>query len=320
MIHQKLSTIEPPPSIDDILSSKADDDRLGRVDFTSRLAPEVEPDPEPVSVEPTMPGATVLTRVIDTDESLQSDEDIEDEARFRPVILPVANLDEIVVPDVVTDVMPEVLAEAEPAIVPAAAQAPADQVVVETLIEEFVEVPDEPFVEEKVALSDGIDAVAAAEFQEIQDPLETMVEQPVEETVSVEETVLVEESAPAAHDEELHYLGLSVEEVAEQVIQRMREAGDASRRHLESIEAEAARRCELLTAQAELDAELIRLHARREAHAIITAARMRAGGGTTSHEDSRRLNEIGETFSRFAESIETTVAQAPGSPEHPQTR
>ena len=57
----------------------------------------------------------------------------------------------------------------------------------------------------------------------------------------------------------------------------MRAADEAHQRHLEALELEAARRCELLTAQAELDAELIRLHARREAHAIISAARARSG-------------------------------------------
>lgn len=109
----------------------------------------------------------------------------------------------------------------------------------------------------------------------------------------------------------------TVEEVAESVIAHMRATQAATLRHLEAIEAEAARRCELLTAQAELDAELIRLHARREAHAIITAARMRAGEGTDAIQDSERLHEIGETFSRFAETLETTVAPATRSHDHP---
>jgi hypothetical protein len=45
---------------------------------------------------------------------------------------------------------------------------------------------------------------------------------------------------------------------------------------------------------------------------------MRAGGGTGSVQESQRLHEIGETFSRFAESLETTVASAPGPPDRPQ--
>ena len=123
--------------------------------------------------------------------------------------------------------------------------------------------------------------------------------------------------SPEVGGVDLDVVDQSVDDVAASVIARMREAGEASRRHLESIEAEAARRCELLTAQAELDAELIRLHARREAHAIITAARMRAGSGTGPVSDSERLNQIGESFSRFAESIETAVAESPQAPDHP---
>ncbi|GAB2772522.1 hypothetical protein GCM10027020_27160 [Nocardioides salsibiostraticola] len=123
--------------------------------------------------------------------------------------------------------------------------------------------------------------------------------------------------SPEVGGVDLDNVGQSVDDVAASVIARMREAGEASRRHLESIEAEAARRCELLTAQAELDAELIRLHARREAHAIITAARMRAGSETGPTSDSERLNQIGESFSRFAESIETAVAESPQAPDHP---
>ena len=106
----------------------------------------------------------------------------------------------------------------------------------------------------------------------------------------------------------------SVADVAASVIAAMRAIGEANERHLEAVELEAARRCELLTAQAELDAELIRLHARREAHAIISAARMRAGEDLTPVETDQ-LSEIGETFSRFAESIETTIAPGPASPD-----
>jgi len=106
----------------------------------------------------------------------------------------------------------------------------------------------------------------------------------------------------------------SVADVAASVIASMQAIGEANERHLEAVELEAARRCELLTAQAELDAELIRLHARREAHAIISAARMRAGEDLTPVETDQ-LSEIGETFSRFAESIETTIAPGPASPD-----
>ena len=108
-------------------------------------------------------------------------------------------------------------------------------------------------------------------------------------------------------EDELRHLGQSVDEVAASVVARMREAGEANRRHLEALEAEAARRYELLTAQAELDAELIRLHARREAYAIITAARMRSGELTEPSAESRRLDEVGESLAGFAEAFERQV-------------
>lgn len=107
-----------------------------------------------------------------------------------------------------------------------------------------------------------------------------------------------------APEDQLRHLALSVDAVAAAVIARMREAGEANRRHLEALEAEAARRCELLTAQAELDAELIRLHARREAHAIITAARMRSGEDAGAPEQSRQLDEVVDSFARFTEAFE----------------
>lgn len=109
----------------------------------------------------------------------------------------------------------------------------------------------------------------------------------------------------------------SVAGVAASVIASMRAVGEAHERHLESIELEAGRRSELLTAQAELDAELIRLHARREAHAIIAAARMRTGE-QRSPVEADQLREIGETFSRFAESIESSIISGPSSTRAPR--
>ena len=43
MIDQRATGIEPPPSLDDILSHS---DRIGRVDFNHRLVPEPAPEPE----------------------------------------------------------------------------------------------------------------------------------------------------------------------------------------------------------------------------------------------------------------------------------
>lgn len=62
-----------------------------------------------------------------------------------------------------------------------------------------------------------------------------------------------------------------VQDAAESVLARIRAAETAHRRHLEDIEAEAARRCELLIARAELDAELIRLQAHRSACCDVAA-------------------------------------------------
>jgi hypothetical protein len=172
----------------------------------------------------------------------------------------------------------------------------------------------EPDDEEPEPLEDLEEAEEAENVDELEEAENAEEEaEDAEDVDELEEPVEVEvELLPELHEDRP-----SVDEIAASVIARMRATEDAARRHVEAIEAEAARRCELITAQAELDAELIRLHARREAHAIITAARMRTGGGTGSSEDSQRLHEIGETFSRFAESLETTAAPAPGTHDRP---
>lgn len=114
--------------------------------------------------------------------------------------------------------------------------------------------------------------------------------------------------APAPVTEDSPYFGGTVQEVADAAIERLRDAENATLQHLAALETEAARRAELLTAQAELDAELIRITARREAHAIISAARTQAGLGAPSSRDARQLSEISDAVSRFAESIESTLA------------
>lgn len=102
--------------------------------------------------------------------------------------------------------------------------------------------------------------------------------------------------------------GLSVPEIVDVAIDRIRAAEEATLRHLGALEAEAERRAELLTAQAELDAELIRITARREAHAIISAARVQAGAGTLQTPETRELSEVSDAVARFAESVEAGVA------------
>ena len=78
---------------------------------------------------------------------------------------------------------------------------------------------------------------------------------------------------------------------------RIREAELAMTRHLEVLQDEAARRCELTIAQAELDAQLIRLEARRDAHAIVAGA----GGRTV---DGERVAGMTELLSDFAEVLD----------------
>ncbi len=254
---ERPPTIAPPPSLEDILASTPDS-RVGRVDFSSRLAPEPE---EIDDVGSEAPYAQQSTSAVDADTDGAPDTDTA-----------------------------------------AAAQQPSS------------EPPADDYYAHEQSLYD--DLVAQPETD--RSPVMALPDR--DRPLGADFTANRAPAAapqPSGEGPEVDYLDLSVDRVAASVIARMREAGEASQRHLESIESEAARRCELLTAQAELDAELIRLHARREAHAIITAARMRAGAGSGADEDSVRLNEIGETFSRFAESIETTIAEAPASPDHP---
>lgn len=288
MTAQKQSQIAPPPSLDDILSGDTTQ-RLGSVDFTARLAPEVEavaapkPDPKPLPTRAKAPvaGPDARARIV------EAAEDVE-EAEEGPLILPVAHLVEVE-PEV--DAEPEVAVVAEPEPEPEVDAEPELQIELDDEVDEVDEVEEEPTAEpDDEALVEILDAWP----HEDPAPVDML---PVD-AVSVD--------------------AVSVDAVAATVIARMRATEDAARRHLEAIEAEAARRCELVTAQAELDAELIRLHARREAHAIIAAARTRAGGGTGSVRESQRLHEIGETFARFAESLETTVAPATGTPDTPQ--
>lgn len=112
----------------------------------------------------------------------------------------------------------------------------------------------------------------------------------------------------------------TIEDVARRVIKRMLDAEHAMLRHLEALEAEAARRTDLLLAQAELDAELIRLNARREAHRIEMSAlaEVRAEvpeplGAHAADPDQRSLDELTDSLSRFADEVE---ALQPAEPSH----
>lgn len=126
----------------------------------------------------------------------------------------------------------------------------------------------------------------------------------------------------------------TAEDVARRVVKRMLDAEQAMLRHLEALEAEAARRTDLLLAQAELDAELIRLNARREAHRIQLAALESAHSEAPRSEaprseasalvetgahaapsatDQRTLEELTDSLSRFADEVD---ALTPPEPSH----
>jgi hypothetical protein len=182
--------------------------------------------------------------------------------------------------------------------------------------------PPEGLVIQSVADIDGVGAEAArveTVDSASRDAAEAArLEAEAEDAIAFEaeiDAAIAREEAMAADDPHRAPLR-SVAEVAAAVIESMHRINEAHERHVESLELETARRCELLTAQAELDAELIRLHARREAHAIISAARLRVGEPDPDLVETDQLGEIGETFSRFAETIETAVATRPESPDH----
>ncbi len=126
--------------------------------------------------------------------------------------------------------------------------------------------------------------------------------------------VLLPARAPVPLTDELPHLARSVDEVACTVIELMQRAGEAHLRHLEAIESETARRCELVTARAELDAELIRLQARREAHGVLSAAG--AHTGDVHPAETRVLSHVSASFSRFAESL--AAGAAPTSTHDPR--
>ncbi|WP_309647332.1 hypothetical protein [Nocardioides sp.] len=208
----------------------------------------------------------------------------------------------------VTDLVEEGGAATAP-LAPVAPEPIAETVVeVEPLL--VVEPEPEPVVEPEP--EPVVEPEPVAEAEPLPEPIAEVEPLPEPEPELLAVPVDVPLPAPPAADslaEELPHLAISVEEIAATVIDRMQRAGEAHVRHLEAVELETARRCELVTAQAELDAELIRLHARREAHAILTAARMRTGGAAGSAAEGRLLSEINTSLSRFAESIETSVAE-----------
>lgn len=272
--------IAPPPSLADILSGG--ETLIGRVDFDSRLVTE-----QPADGEPT-------------------------EAKQVAKTTPVAKTEQVTAA--------ETPAPAEPA-------EPADEAP-EADVEHGTDAHDSDELEELAELDafddltdlDDLDESGDEQFDEYADayadPLARANREHHDPRSRREPTLTRPSMLP---EEDVAYLGLSLEEVAESARVRMRAAEVAHLRHLEAIENEAARRLELLTAQAELDAELIRLHARREAHAIVTAARTRTGTRTVKTPAERRLADVGGTFSRFAETLESSIESsvAPDHRSHP---
>lgn len=286
MNESQATTIAAPPTIYDILSTEQ---RIGQVDFSAVLAPEPEPEPEAVLAQR---DAAAAKPMIHGTSSATGEDDAEAATRLGAFVLPVATLTGLRTPVAVAVAVADEPVLARPAV--DQAEEPAYAVAVPEPVDHSDE---QAHFDARLAAAERLRADEQAADQQ-----DTRAEPT---TITAPEPALLTEALPP--DDELTSLVLSIEQVAESVITRMRAAAEASLRHLESVEDEAAQRCELLTAQAELDAELIRLQARREAHAIITAARIRAGGGTSSSPDSQHLDEISETFSRFVDSIETTV-------------
>lgn len=275
--------IAPPPSIDEILGNQ---DRIGRVDFSHRLAPVAVQEPEPAEVDsqdaeaaeararaaaaPAAPAPAVADLVQVPEESGHPDGHPDDLAEDRA-----GEPQERDPEDDLEEVDSDELAALEP---PRAVVYPADE-------------PYEPYEPE---------------------PSPLPRRQPTAQVTTLLSLVPAEDVRTVTDD---------IDDVVDGVIARIREAQHATLVHLEAIEAEAALRCEMLTAQAELDAELIRLHARREAHAIIAAARQRAGVAQPlqAEDQRRRLDQLGEAAMRLAEELEA-LGVDPDSPDHPFRR
>ncbi|CAM3789687.1 hypothetical protein NOMA109596_10810 [Nocardioides marinus] len=337
MIDQRTPGIDPPPSLDEILSHP---ERIGRVDFTHRLVPEPATEPEPEQLDPAdeqAPGAAPDSRqsgdeqphdeqhhdVQPDDEGPATGEPVDpfsgpaadepsaadaaDALPRVPTILPVVSdlADEV---PVLAE--PDPPAEATPLAGPDALPSPPTL----ASVPEHAAAPDGDVDRDD---SGGEDLAPTGRWEDLpdhvhhhDDPEEADVLELSEPVTALLSLVPAEDAAVVAED---------VNDVVAGVIGRIREVRSATIAHLEAIEVESALRCEMLTAQAELDAELIRLHARREAHAIIAASRHRAGLPARSSTDEQRLAELHAAATRLSEELEA-LGVRPGSPDHPFSR
>ncbi|MEI5675427.1 MULTISPECIES: hypothetical protein [unclassified Nocardioides] len=322
-------SIAPPPSLADILSGG--EDLIGRVDFGSRLVPEARDDaadstdstrgtggtatatrtrtPQ-VAAKPAPKPAPKAPEAPKPAETSAAESETETGTAAKPGRSPRSKTKprgsaRATLRPALKRVTEEPVAEA-PVLAPVVKEEP-DAVEIE------MELDDEPTVAPQSFLDEEPDEPPFG--HSYVDPYATSFADPYAGRVGAPRELPSMTAPSTVPQDDVAYLGLSVEEVADSARARMRAAEVAHLRHLEAIENEAARRLELLTAQAELDAELIRLHARREAHAIITAARTRTGsaGGATRAE--RRLADVGGSFSRFAESLESSI-ESSSAPDH----
>lgn len=286
--------IAPPPSVDDVLSSLTDESRIGQVDFSVVLAPE--------------PGAA--SAAADAAANRPSTARERHEAKLRA-----AHVTGAPESPVEPEGEPTVATGAEPAEEPAAEE-PATE-------DREKRAPKRPKAKRPKRAPEPVVEAPAAEAPAVAGPAEPAPAEPAESAEPAEPASTAEheptpepapESTPEAAPEptpEHVDVARRVEEVAAEVIARMHAAEHATLRHLEAMELEATRRYELITAQAELDAELIRLQSRREAHAIVSAARLRAGEIDDIHDDpddeGYRLSVLSDAVSRVGDTTESAL-------------
>lgn len=290
MTTAQLSMIAPPPSVEAVLGALTEETRIGQVDFSTRLAPEPEEVPDELDVAPGGAEDDLDDESGEVLEEDQADEDEDDEQDEDEVEVTARVVTLVSVPRTHDDETDDRAGDDE------AGDDGADQ---DHADDDEPEVDDEetgadqPVAEDE--LEDETPAPPAPVAAQAPSPLEARIHAPA---------TLRDFQEPALRAE-ADERPPTVEEIARLVIERMQDAELSMMRHLEAIEAEAARRAELLTAQAELDAELIRLNARREAHSIVTAARVRAGEPAAAEAtEDRRLDELAESLSRFAEVVD----------------
>lgn len=293
MTTAQLSMIAPPPSVEAVLGALTEETRIGQVDFSTRLAPEPEEEPDEVGMASGGAEDDLDDESGDVLEEDQADEDEDDEQDEPEVEMTARVVTLVSVPRTHDDETDDRAGDDE------AGDDEADQDGDDGAGQDEAEADDEETGADQPVAEDELEDETPA----TREPVAAEAPSPLEARIHAPATLRdFQEPALRAEADERPP---TVEEIARLVIERMQDAELSMMRHLEAIEAEAARRAELLTAQAELDAELIRLNARREAHSIVTAARVRAGEPAAAEAtEDRRLDELAESLSRFAEVVD----------------